>query len=267
MMTSNFFFDNCPREFVPYKGYKKIQEDGTFVDDDLITTPEGPFMIVPDPISHGNWHTLYNLVDKEGNKILPKGIRKITYYEEGYYLLEDNNEDELINRGDVKGGFRAKDYHEYMNVMRTDGTLLSTDWFTKVIPDMGFFRVSHDSRCWKLVKISGEEIYYRRHELPFGCFIQQKSPNDFVVYNSLLSKLAEGYTSAIWNLRGVWGINILFEGKIHTYLHGEANAFLNYAHELLLRKNLILLLEKNGYWYYLDSMGNIVQCLKWEPNL
>ena len=81
--------------------------------------------------SHG--HTLYNILNTEGDKILPKDVRFIKYHPEGYYLIKDNNEDELIARGDVLGGFRACDYIEEYNIIFDDGSLLSKEWFDRVI--------------------------------------------------------------------------------------------------------------------------------------
>ena len=61
MIDKKHFLDNCSREFVPYKGFCKILEDGSYVEDENTSEPNGPFKIICDPISHGNWHTLYNL--------------------------------------------------------------------------------------------------------------------------------------------------------------------------------------------------------------
>ena len=144
MIDKTHFIDNLPREMIPYKGWHIIKEDGTIEKDSMFSESNEPFEIITDPISHGNWHTFYNLLDKNGNKLLPKGIRKLEYFQDGFYLLEDNNEDELINRGDVKDGFLAKDYVSKMNVLREDGSLLDEEWFDEVIPDMGFFRVKRN---------------------------------------------------------------------------------------------------------------------------
>ena len=71
------FCDGLNRVFVPYKGYMIVSKDGSLVPDPLTQTDEGPFKIIIDVPSHGNWHALYNLVDDSGVKILPKGVRKI----------------------------------------------------------------------------------------------------------------------------------------------------------------------------------------------
>ena len=80
MIDKKHFLDNYSREFVPYKGFCKILEDGSYVKDENTSEPNGPFEIICDPISHGNWHTLYNLRDNKGEKLLSKGIRRIKYY-------------------------------------------------------------------------------------------------------------------------------------------------------------------------------------------
>ena len=145
ILNGDIFEDGKSRVFIPYKGWNIQGQDGELSRDNLTLTNEGPLKIIPDPLSHGNWHTLYNLLDSEGNKILPQGVRHVKYFEEGYYLLEDNNEDELINRGDVKGGFSAKDYIERANILFDDGHLLSQEWFDRIIPSItGYFKIQKD---------------------------------------------------------------------------------------------------------------------------
>lgn len=142
IIAGNNFVDNKERIFIPYKGWMKLTESGHFIKDELTIKNEGYLKIVPDPVSHGNWHTLYNLLDNDGKKILPNGVRRVTYFEEGYYLLEDNNEDELINRGDIKGGFYVKDYIERANILFNDGRLLSQEWFDRIMPSViGYFKI------------------------------------------------------------------------------------------------------------------------------
>lgn len=145
ILNGDIFEDGKSRVFIPYKGWNIQRQDGELSRDNLTLTNEGPLKIIPDPLSHGKWHTLYNLLDSEGNKILPKGVRHVKYFEEGYYLLEDNNEDELINRGDVKGGFSAKDYIERANILFDDGHLLSQECFDRIIPSItGYFKIQKD---------------------------------------------------------------------------------------------------------------------------
>lgn len=268
MLDSTYFIDNQTRDLIPYKGYKIILENGELEDDELLKKSEGPFKIIADPISHGNWHSLYNLLDKDGKKLLPKGIRFITYYKAGYYLLEDNNEDELINSGEVKGGFIAAKYSSKMNVMRTDGTLLSSDWFAKVIPDLGCFRVYTHSGNQYVISLSGEELINDTgiYRLKFGCFIKL-TDSQFVIYSSTIDKIAENFSSAMWSDKGLWSVHLLHKRKVHTYFNGEGTEFINYAHELLINNDVIALLERDGIWYTLDSLCNITACLKWTPNL
>lgn len=109
MIDGKHFIDDLPREMIPYKGWHIIREDGTREKDSIISESDGPFERIQDLIPlGGNVYVYENLLDKNGNKLLSKGIRNIKYFQDGYYLLKDNNEIELINRGDVKGGFWQK---------------------------------------------------------------------------------------------------------------------------------------------------------------
>lgn len=262
MIPAEFFPDNLPREFVLYKGWQVVQKDGTQVPDERCIDQEGPFKIIVDPLGHGNWHTLYNLLDKNGKKLLPKGIRKITYYQDCYYLLEDNNEDELINRGDMPGDFLAKDYVSCMNVMRNDGTLLFDEWVDKIIPDIGFFYVRFKSGRRVRVKLSGEPI--REIQLKFQCkllFYGEK----YALSNSLGERLSDYYTSIMFSQGKIWNVNLFSRGKEITYFHGQGEEIINYAQMILIKNNVIALLEKDNIWYSLDTLCNLHECFYWEP--
>ena len=125
--------DGLKLTLIPYKGWHFVNEDGTCIKDPLTLTAEGSLSIVHECPKHSHGHILYNLLNSEGEKILSKDVRFITYHPEGYYLIKDNNEDELIARGDVRGGFRACDYIEEYNVVFENGNILSTEWFDHIV--------------------------------------------------------------------------------------------------------------------------------------
>ena len=264
MISKELFIDNISRKFVPYKGYCKVLEDGTEIIDDQTKDSEGPFQkiwIYPEfPTSHLS----FNLKDKDGNMVLPKSVRKISYYDEGYYLLEDNNEDELSHKYAGTGSFPSKEYVSSMNVMRNDGTLLSDKWYKEIIPDLGFLRVTYDGKRWKNVKLSGEPFIVERYILKFGCYIAPSS-HGYAIYNSLNEKITADYKSVIWADKGLWAVKLLYQGQYQTFLHGQGDAIINYAHEVLIKTNVIAMLEKDGIWYIFDSLGRTTECLRWNP--
>lgn len=163
-MEASYFIDNKERIFVPYKGWMTRDSNGIESKDEFTTKIKGPFKDIPDPLGHGLYHTLDNLIGHDGKKILPKGVRHITFYPEGYYYIDDNNEDELINRGDVRGGFLTKDYIEQKNIVNTAGKILSDIWFDELTPMVnGYFRVSIDGKS-NLMDIDGNlllKVYER----------------------------------------------------------------------------------------------------------
>ena len=268
MIDKTHFLDNLSREMIPYKGWHIIRDDGTREEDSMFSESEGPFEIVTDTISHGdwrtgNWHTLYNLLDKNGNKLLPKGIRKIEYFQDGFYLLEDNNEDELINRGDVKGGFLAKDYVSKMNVMREDGSLLGDEWFDEVIPDVGFFRVRYNHHsCW--VKLSGE--VFQTHRIKRGCVIVCQD-GKYAIHHSFGDRLTDYFKSVMWSYEGCWNVNLLSEGEETHFNFGEGCGIIYYAQQILIKNEVIALLEKDNIWYAFDSLKRLTACFRWKPQI
>ncbi len=161
------FVDGYSRAFAPYKGWFIVGEKGNVIPDKYTRDDPGPLTIIADSISHGNWHTLYNLIGKAGKKILVKGVRSIKHFREGYYLLRDNNEDELINRGDVKGGFRAYDYEERANIVFDDGRLLSNEWYDDVRYSgvIGQFLIKKGAR-WTILDTSENKLIESSFENP-----------------------------------------------------------------------------------------------------
>lgn len=184
------FEDGKARAFVPYKGWYIIDNDGVASTDRLTKNADGPLKITSYLPASGNWHLLFNLLDKEGNNILSKGVRHITYHKEGFYILEDNNEDELVNRGDVKGGFHAKDYIEKANIVFEDGRLLSDEWYDKIVSHLsGYFKVIQNGQVkfidyngeqflpniTNLICFNGSEIYYCQENFLFKANKERKT--------------------------------------------------------------------------------------------
>lgn len=144
---------------IPYKGWRIKNEDGQLLPDSLIYAYEEPFMRT-DNIEElaksetiSNKHTTYNLLDKHGRPILSKCVRKITYYPKyQYYLIEDNNEDDLPL---INGGFNANDYWEKSNIVTCKGSLLYEEWFDNVGEFVnGYYHVIRN-RKQNLVNLSG----------------------------------------------------------------------------------------------------------------
>lgn len=263
MIDKTHFPDNCPRKFIPYEGFCKILEDGTTVKDENTVESDGPLKLICDPVSHGNWHTLHNLVDCNGNKLLPKGIRTIIFYDD-YYLLEDNNEDELINSGEVPGGFKASKYRSQMNVMLNDGTLLFEEWFNRIDPLGNYFRVYDERGRVGYYSLTGDGFDKKIYTINFGCVIKPIN-NSFTIFNSLYDVIAEGYTSVMWSVGMLWKVELLHANNHEVYLFGQGTEIIHYAHEILIKPTVLALVEKNGIWYAVDYNGRLTKQFSWQP--
>lgn len=267
MISDSVFCDGRSREFVPYKGWLVVNEDGTREKDTLMKDHEGPLKIVVDTLSHGNWHTTYNIVDGTGKKLLPKGIRSIKCLPGGLYLLEDDNEDELVDRGDVRGGFRASDYVSKMNVMRPDGTIFSEEWFDEVLPRIGSFLVWQGSRGYRL-DCDGKPMALPYERLKYGCALVTTAFGGYVIYDDMYREVASVKGVIYAREGGLWNVNIHFDGRKRSFLHGEAPAILNYAQQLLLRTDVLALVQPDYFWpwYILYTDGRQEECFNWNPN-
>ena len=161
-ISSLYFFDNKEREFALYKGWMIIEPNGEMTKDEQTISIKGPLQTIPDPLSHRNYHALENLIGLNGEKILPKGVRHIRYYPEGYYIVEDDNEDELINSS-KRGDFSASDIVKKMNIISERGEILSDLWFDDVQRMVnGYFLVSRDGKA-NLIDINGN-MFLKNYE-------------------------------------------------------------------------------------------------------
>ncbi len=149
------------RTFVPYKGWR-VENMGQLVPDPLMhIANEPPLKIVDDidrfvnsnEISHK--HILYNVLDKCGKEILSKWVRNISYVTSlDIYLIEDNNEDELLEKNNYKF-FNSNEYCERHNVITNAGELLSKDWFDDIIVSTyGYLKVKRNGKQ-NLIDLNG----------------------------------------------------------------------------------------------------------------
>lgn len=125
--------------FKPYKGLFIVDDIGNSHEIKSIDK-NGPLREVVEVLSHGKFHTLSNLLDLDGNKIFSKGVPSIKFQKEGYYIVEDNNEDDLINRY----GYLNDEYWEKQCVVLSNGKILSNKWYDKVSP-----LPNHCVKVWK----------------------------------------------------------------------------------------------------------------------
>ena len=151
------FTDKKKRRFVQYKGWC-IDNMGEPVKDPLMELKRPQLVVINYIDKHiktcqiQNTHILYNILDKSGNEILSKWVRNIKYIiSHEIYLIEDNNEDELIN----KYGLLNKEYWKKYNVVTKDGTLLSSEWFEEITPsNCGYLRIERKGK-YNLLDLHG----------------------------------------------------------------------------------------------------------------
>ena len=136
--------------FEPYKGLSIMSLNGS---SKKFHVDEGPLRIICDTLSYGNYHSLYNLIDSTGRKILDKGVRAVRYDKQGFYVVEDNNEDELINRYHCIPGDK---FEEKRCIVLNNGTILTKQWFDDimVLPN-GYIKVFKDNKE-NLLSLNGE---------------------------------------------------------------------------------------------------------------
>lgn len=269
MISKEIFVDGLAREFVPYQGWKVVNEDGELAPDPFFAEPVEPFKQIPDPLSHGNWHTLTNLINEDGAKLLPRGVREVTFFADGYYLLYDDNEDELVNRGDVKGGFLAKDFRSRMNVLRSDGTLMSDDWFDDVSPlgNRLFIVTRGDDET--IVDLDGivqdKRLSHNDNGRTLKLGFEYCAENGRItIFDSLGNRVADKCQSIMWANKGVWHVSLYCQGKETTFWHGQGGEIISYSHELLIKDDSIALVKLNGVWHLLSSNGQLTEVFRWN---
>ena len=238
------FYDGLERRFIPYKGWMKVNKDASVVRDELTYEDgdEGPYKIIDniEAFYRGevNGHVLYNLIDSTEKLILSKWVRKITYYSSlGYYLIEDNNEDELVRRGDVKGGFLAKDYREWYSVVTEDGNIIEDSCLINSLR-----MLNHRGFCGRF-NVGGFVI-------EDGIWLE----------NEKCDKDMSNYSAAMWADRGIWGMNVINDSGYKHLFYGQGDMIINYAHEVLCSKIGTIFLKKDSWWYLRFLNGRMMKC-------
>lgn len=86
------------------------------------------------------------------------GVQKIKHYDEGYYLIEYDNWDELANSRQPECGVPMKDLQTRSNIVFDNVSLLSQTWFDRVYPAInGYYYVSINGKH-NLLEFSGQPI-------------------------------------------------------------------------------------------------------------
>lgn len=270
MIPGVIFVDGFAREFVLYQGWKVVNEDGELAPDPFFAEPVEPFKQIPDPLSHGNWHTLTNLINEDGAKLLPRGVREVTFFADGYYLLYDDNEDELVNRGDVKGGFLAKDFRSRMNVLRSDGTLMSDDWFDDVSPlgNRLFIVTRGDDET--IVDLDGivqdKRLSHNDNGRTLKLGFEYCAENGRItIFDPLGNTVTDKGQSIMWeNNGGIWHVSLYCQGKETTFWYGQGGGVIFYSQALLIKNDSIALVELEGVWHLLSSNGQLTEVFRWN---
>ena len=238
------FYDGLERRFIPYKGWMKVNKDASVVRDELTYEDgdEGPYKIIDNieafyfGTTHG--HVLYNLKDSTEKLILSKWVRKITYYSSlGYYLIEDNNEDELLPLRDVKGGFRLSDYREWYSVVTEDGNIIEDSCLINSLR-----RLNHRGFCGRF-NVGGFVIEDGRW-----------------LENEKCDKDMSNYSAAMWADSGIWGMNVINDSGYKHLFYGQGDMIINYAHEVLCSKIGTIFLKKDSWWYLRFLNGRMMKC-------
>lgn len=165
-------------------------------------------------------------------------------------LLSDDCEHKLSSNYLVNGKYLLFDkwYHSVNQMRRLGPYVIESDDGCFLMDAVGIDKVKVNS----IDDIIVHNDYYM--------VIRER--NIFNLYDTQFNLIASQFTSVIWNDSVIWGINTLSQRNRHHYWHGECDEFLNYAHEVLISKYRVALLEKNGVWYYVDYDGLIQECFR-----
>lgn len=138
------YTDGKERIFQPYKGWMIIDENGKMFPDPITQTNEGPLKLVMNYHSGCDRHITYNILNENGENILPNSVRSIKYNKQGYYIVEDNNEDDLVVKYRC---IPVEKYWSKYNIVTNDGVLLSEEWFDDITPSLnGYVSVKRNGK-------------------------------------------------------------------------------------------------------------------------
>ena len=133
----------------------------------------------------------------------------------------------------------------------------------KIEPLGEYFRVCDERGRSGYFTLSGDIFAKNVYPIKFGCTIKPKDES-YTIFNSLYDVIVEEYTSVMWSSNEFWIVELLHNGEHNVYLHGQGDAIINYAHEILIKPTVLALVEKKGVWYAVDSKGNLTKQFMWK---
>lgn len=163
MIDKIHFADGKARKFVPYKGWLTELDEPAFTFDSENSCRAEIVSFLPQ-MPHEHWK--YNLKRPDGTFVLDKKVRKITWDENGYFLIYDDNEDELI--GKYKSYFPSNEYHHEYKLADKNGNLISEIGFQSIVPYYNLlFRVEYENK-FNVMDLSGRYLLSDFVDLVFG---------------------------------------------------------------------------------------------------
>lgn len=170
MIDKYYFPDNKDRTFVLYKGWVIESDSET---DSTVSTPKPNNSLVSiesiSPLSCDE-HWKYNLKDCNGELLLQHNVRKITWYEDGYFIIYDDNEEDLTRKSKKSGHafFSSDEFHCEYRIADRHGKLISRTSFESIRPlPKSTVCIEHGDR-YNIMNLSGKFLLCEPVDYIFG---------------------------------------------------------------------------------------------------
>lgn len=269
MIDKCYFKDNKPRQFIPYKSY--ITDSGEVLESGIEREERDISIESIFPTPHEHWK--YNLKNKEGELLLPKNVRKIEWNEAGYYIVYDDNEDELHAR--YRGPLPLSEFHYEYWIVDKEGKFLSELSFQDAKPyPNSTIRVEYSYK-YNILNLNGDFLFFQPVDCIFGFygglifFV-----NEGVLYRSTINGKIEmcrelrvfNKTGKFYCGYGNFIVNGVTSGGVPMdsckyFSHGYHGIFKGYDDDIPLNKLQSNILIKGRYllfdnwYYYLKNSG------------
>jgi len=267
MIDRCHFKDNKPRRFIPYNGWINDSEESI---EGGIEREEGDISIesILPTMPHEHWK--YNLKNRAGELLLQKNVRKIEWNEAGYYIVYDDNEDELNAK--YLTSFPSNEFHHKYWIVDKDGKRLSEFSFQNAKPFPNATICVECSHKYNILDLNGNFLFCQPVDCIFGFygglifFV-----NEGVLYRSTINgKIEKCRELRVFNDTGKfycgngWTIeNGVTLGGVpmdlcEYFSHGYHGIFKVYDDYMPLNKREVNILIKGRYLLFDNWYNNII---------
>jgi len=280
-----------------WEKYNVIDTEGKFLTEEWfenITPSTGGYL-------HIERNGKYNLIDLQGHFLLKSDSDFVSDYFDGYaYCLRDgillkvfsDGKEKLIKcldayNDNLFGELYSKQWHKYLKGIYRQNRDGNKEWNFLVYYKYVLFRRYYERltasgiqglffACKngekKLIDMAEKFLTDYSFKFPYSSYFLFgyaiiEIEGKYGIINHLGKIIFKGFSSVLWAPQKdrSWMMIIFRNSTEKHFYHCQGGDYIHYAHDFLIRNQIVCLLEKDNIWYYPDYNNNIIELFECAP--